>query len=140
MTGMNRSYGTKHYFSPCTSQLLPPNGRTLFANRSLRLFAYGFLSVVLALYLAKMGLKERQIGLLFTLTLIGDTVISLWITTHADRIGRRRMLMAGAALMILAGVSLALPRNFLMLVPVATIVEHPAWAAVSYQRGSENHL
>ncbi|MEW6218898.1 MAG: MFS transporter [Thermodesulfobacteriota bacterium] len=75
----------------------------LFATRILRLFAYGFLSVVLALYLAAIGLAEAGIGLLFSLTLAGDAVISLLITTRADRFGRRRMLLFGAALMALAG-------------------------------------
>jgi predicted MFS family arabinose efflux permease len=93
----------------------------LFATRSLRLFAYGFLSVVLALYLAEAGFEEAQIGLLFTLTLIGDTVISLWITTNADRFGRRRMLAAGALLMVLAGAVFALTRNYLLLIVAATI-------------------
>jgi hypothetical protein len=63
----------------------------LFSTRIIRLFCYGFLSVVLALYLAQIGLPEQQIGLLFTLTLVGDAGISLWLTTSADRIGRKRM-------------------------------------------------
>jgi len=67
--------------------------RILFVTRFTRLFAYGFLSVALVLYLAEAGLNEQKIGLLLTLTLVGDAVISLWITTSADRIGRRRMLM-----------------------------------------------
>jgi MFS family permease len=100
---------------------LPADGRLLFATRTLRLFAYGFLSVVLGLYLAELGLDEGRIGLLLTLTLIGDTAISLWITTHADRIGRKRMLIAGAALMILAGVAFALTRNYLLLILAATV-------------------
>jgi MFS family permease len=93
----------------------------LFTTRIARLFAYGFLSVVLVLYLAQVGLNEPQIGLLLTLTLIGDTLISLWITTHADRIGRRRMLVAGAALMIFAGILFALTRNFVILLITATL-------------------
>jgi MFS family permease len=56
-----------------------------------------------------------------TLTLVGDTVISLWITTNADRIGRKRMLLASAVLMILAGVLFALTRNYFLLVLAATI-------------------
>ncbi|NUM72863.1 MFS transporter, partial [candidate division KSB1 bacterium] len=68
----------------------------LFATRITRLFAYGFLSVVLALYLAQTGLSEGQIGVLFTLTLIGDAALSLWMTTSADRLGRQRMLLLGA--------------------------------------------
>jgi len=75
----------------------------------------------MAIYLAQLGLKEAQIGLLLTLTLLGDTAVSLWITTNADRIGRKRMLLAGAALMIFAGVLFALTRNFYLLLLAATI-------------------
>lgn len=102
-------------------QALPADGRRLFATRVIRLFAYGFLSVVIALYLAAASLSERQIGLLFTLTLLGDTLISLWITTNADRIGRRRMLLVGAGLMIFAGVLFAVTKNFYLLLLAATI-------------------
>jgi len=97
------------------------DGRVLFSTRILRLFAYGFLSVILALYLSQLGLSEVNIGLLLTLTLLGDTVISLWITTNADRIGRQRMLIAGAALMILAATIFATTRNFYLLLLAATI-------------------
>ncbi len=93
----------------------------LFAARFSRMFAYGFLSVALALYLAQIGLSEKKIGLLLTLTLLGDAAISLWITTAADRIGRRRMLLLGAALMVLAGVVFVLTKNFALLL-VAAIV------------------
>ena len=95
--------------------------RLLFATRTVRLFAYGLLSVVLVLYLAQIGLGEAQIGLLLTLTLVGDTVISLWITTSADRIGRRRMLMVSAGLMLLAGLLFAATTNFFWLLSAATI-------------------
>ena len=65
---------------------LTPDVRLLFATRCLRLFAYGFLSVVVVLYLAEVGLTEGQIGLLLMLTLLGDTAISLWITTRAGSV------------------------------------------------------
>ncbi len=93
----------------------------LFTTRIVRLFAYGFLSVVLVLYLNAAGFSTPQIGLLLTLTLIGDTLISLWITTRADRIGRKRMLLVGAGLMFGAGIVFALTRNYVFLVVVATI-------------------
>ncbi len=102
-------------------RILTVDGRLLFATRIARLFAYGFLSVVLVLYLAQLGLTEVQIGLLLTLTLAGDTLISLWITTTADRMGRRRMLVIGAALMVFAGVLFAITRNFVLLLVAATI-------------------
>ncbi|HEX8948564.1 MAG TPA: MFS transporter [Dissulfurispiraceae bacterium] len=101
--------------------LLNNDFRLLFITRSLRLFAYGFLSVVLMIYLSHLGLSGGKIGLLFTLTLVGDTVISLWITTTADRRGRRRMLLIGALLMIFAGVLFAVTDNFVLLLVAATI-------------------
>ncbi len=95
--------------------------RLLFITRIVRLFCYGFLSVVLALYLAQAGLNEKQIGLLFTLTLVGDAVISLWLTTSADRFGRRRTLLVGSLLMIGAGVVFLLTRDPLLLMAAAII-------------------
>ncbi len=103
------------------SMKMTPDIRLLFSTRMVRLFAYGFLSVVLVLYLAETGLGEGQIGLLLTLTLVGDTAISLWITTNADRLGRRRMLVAGSVLMIFAGSLFILTRNFYVLLLAAMI-------------------
>lgn len=97
------------------------DGQTLFATRVVRLFAYGFLSVILALYLAEAGLSEKEIGLVLALTLAGDTLISLWLTTSADRVGRRRVLVLGAALMVVAGAGFALTQSFWLLVITATI-------------------
>jgi len=51
--------------------------------------------VVLVFYLTELGFNTSQVGLLLTLTLIGDTIVSLFLTTRADRIGRRRMLLLG---------------------------------------------
>ena len=96
------------------------DGRLLFAARAARMFSYGFLSVILVLYLAELGFSEKRIGLLLTLTLVGDTVISLWITTRADRIGRKAMLVIGAALMTVAGLPFALSGSFLVLLAAAT--------------------
>src|SRR5512138_497673 len=93
----------------------------LFVTRILRMFAYGFLSVVLALYLSQIGFSEEAVGLLLTLTLVGDAGISLWMTTSADRIGRRRMLVWGAALMIVGGVAFVLTSNPIILMLAAII-------------------
>ena len=87
----------------------------------MRLFAYGALAVVLVVYLTSSGLSASQTGLLLTLTLVGDTAVSLYLTTHADRLGRRRMLIVGAILMVAAGVTFAWTRDFLLLVIAGTI-------------------
>jgi MFS family permease len=82
---------------------------------------YGALGVILVLYLAAAGLDAGQIGLLLTLTLVGDTLISLYLTTHADRIGRRRTLVLGALLMAAAGVVFAGSTGFVVLLVAATL-------------------
>jgi hypothetical protein len=65
------------------------------------------LSVVLVLYVAAVGLSDAAIGVLLGMTLLGDTAISLGITTRADRSGLKRMLIAGTGLMVLGGLAFA---------------------------------
>jgi len=100
---------------------LDRNGRLLFATRILRLFGYGFLAVVLVLYLAAIGLDAGPIGLILTLTLLGDTLISLWLTTHADRLGRRLVLIVGSLLMVAAAIVFASTDVFVILVIAGAI-------------------
>ncbi|MDH4334384.1 MAG: MFS transporter [Chloroflexota bacterium] len=97
------------------------DARLLFATRIARMFGYGLLSVVLVLYLVEIGLDAPAVGAILTLTLLGDAAISLWLTTHADRLGRRRILLTGAVLMLLAGVVFVLARDFWVLLLAATI-------------------
>ncbi len=97
------------------------DGRLIFATRAVRMFGYGLVSVVLVLYLAALGLSGALIGVLLTLTLLGDAAISLWLTTHADSVGRRRVLVAGALLMCLAGLGFAATAWLPVLVLAATV-------------------
>jgi MFS family permease len=101
--------------------VLGRDGRLLFATRMARLFGYGAVSVILVLYLVALGFDGVRVGLLLTLTLVGDAAISLWLTTRADAIGRRRVLLAGSALMLGAGVAFALSGDFWVLLIAATI-------------------
>ena len=97
------------------------DARLLFLARAIRMFGYGALGVILVLYLAAAGLDPGAIGILLTLTLVGDTVISLVLTTHADRIGRRRTLVVGAILMAAAGAVFAGSTGFAVLLVAATL-------------------
>jgi MFS family permease len=106
---------------PGALQDLPHDGLLLFLTRFVRLFSYGSLSVVLVFYLTGLGLSESQTGMLLTLTLLGDTAVSLCLTTQADRIGRRRMLIVGAILMAGAGLTFAFTGNLLLLIVAGTV-------------------
>jgi MFS family permease len=85
------------------------------------MFGYGFVSVILVLYLAALGLPDTQIGVLLTMTLLGDAAISLWLTTHADHVGRRRVLLVGSLLMAMAGIGFAASSWLPVLIVSATI-------------------
>ena len=106
---------------PMVLKVLTRDGWLLFVTRFARLFAYGSLSVILVFYLLGLGLTEVQSGLVLTLTLAGDVVVSLLLTTRADRIGRRRMLVIGAILMAAAGLAFASTRNLFFLILAGTI-------------------
>lgn len=100
---------------------LPPDGRILFSTRIIRMFAYGSLSVVLALYLVSAGFSKQEIGRLITWTLLGDVIVTLAISTTADRLGRRHMLLVGAGLMVMAGLVFALTKNPVLLIIAAFV-------------------
>ena len=100
---------------------LERDGWLLFATRFIRLFAYGSLSVVLVFYLTGIGSSAPEADTLMALTLVGDTVVSLYLSTRADRIGRRRTLLIGAALMAAAGIVFASTNTLWLLVLAGTV-------------------
>jgi MFS family permease len=106
---------------PMALKSLTRDGWLLFVTRFARLFAYGSLSVILVFYLVGLGLTAAQSGLVLTLTLAGDVVVSLLLTIRADRIGRRRVLGVGAILMAAAGLAFASTRNLFFLILAGTI-------------------
>jgi len=130
---------------PAALRTLTSDGRILFVTRFTRLFAYGSLSVILVFYLVSLGLSESQSGLVLTLTLAGDIAVSLCLTTRADRLGRRRMLLVGAILMALAGLAFALTSNLIYLIIAGTIgvispSGHEVGPFLSIEQASLSHL
>ena|SRR2546425_914585 len=108
-------------FIPSVLRTLSHDGWLLFVARFARFFAYGSLSVILVFYLVGLGLTEAQSGLVLALTLVGDVIVSLYLTTRADRNGRRRMLIVGSVLMTAAGLAFACTSNLLFLVKASSV-------------------
>ncbi|ORY44531.1 MFS general substrate transporter [Rhizoclosmatium globosum] len=67
-----------------------------------------------------LGLEDESIGAFLTVTLIGDSVVSLFVTGNADRMGRKFMLILGSVLMAGTGLAFALYPTF-RLVVIGTI-------------------
>lgn len=91
----------------------------LCAQRFVRLFAYGGSTLILASYLSAIGVADDRIGLFMTLTLIGDVVISFFLTLFADAMGRKAVLALGSALMAGSGVVFAMSGNYWVLLAAA---------------------
>jgi MFS family permease len=98
---------------------LSRDGWILFATCGVRSFAYGFLSVVLGLYLDAIGLTATTIGWIFTAALAGGAVMTILITAVADRLGRKMLLILGAILMAIAGGIFAVSNNPIFLTGAA---------------------
>jgi MFS family permease len=100
----------------------PVDGIITFLTRSLRMFNYGAITPVLFLYCKEIGLSELQTGVFISLILAGDLIVTLFLSTRADMIiGRRRTLVIGAALKILAGLTFAFTNEYWILVIAGTI-------------------
>ncbi|HXZ26622.1 MAG TPA: MFS transporter [Terriglobales bacterium] len=79
----------------------------------LRSLGVGLLSVVLGVYLARIGFSATKVGVTVAYGLAGGILATLLVTYRADRLGRRRTLVLLALLSAVGGLGLA----FLKTVP-----------------------
>jgi MFS family permease len=87
--------------------VLSRDGWLIFAAKAVRAFGFGWLSVVLALYLAKRGLSSAEIGAVFTATMVEDALLTMLLVAMATRIGPARVMLLAAPLIAIGGVVLA---------------------------------
>lgn len=87
----------------------------LIMSKSVRMFSYGFLAVMLVIFMQENGFTGDQIGSLLTLTLLGDAVISIFLASHADRWGRRSTLLIGSLFAISTSFIFATQSNYYLL-------------------------
>lgn len=92
------------------------DGKLILAARATRTFAYGFLSVLLGLYLEQAGFAPWQVGAVLTATLAGSALLTIAFSLIADRYGRRRLLRLSAAFMAAAGLAFALTNRYPLLI------------------------
>lgn len=95
---------------------ITPDGRRLLVARVLRTYAYGYLAVVLGVYLDRLGLDASRIGIVLTSAIAGSAVMTIGWSLFADRYGRRRTIATMAVLMAVGGLAFALTDRFAVLV------------------------
>ncbi len=106
-------------------RMLPPGaGRDaalLLETRSVRAFGDGVVSVILAVYLAALGLSDLRIGVVVTATLLGSAALTLGVGLRAHRLARRRLLGLVSMLMIATGLGFAAATEFWPVLVVAFV-------------------
>ncbi len=102
-------------------QWISQDGKLLLGARIVRTFSYGFLSVILAIYLNLIGFSDILIGLVLTATLVNSVFFNLFSSAYADKIGRRKTLIIYAGLMIISAVIFFVTDNYVALVIAALI-------------------
>jgi len=100
---------------------LSKDGKLVLAARVTRTFAYGFLSIVLAIYLKLIGFNDIVIGLVLASTLVNSVIFTLIASFYADKLGRRNMLVIYAALMSISGAIFLATEDYLALIAAALI-------------------
>jgi MFS family permease len=97
------------------------DARLLLATRALRGLADGAVSVLLPGYLTAIGFNPIRVGAIVFGTLLGSAALTLWVGLATDRLGRRRVLLAACALMLLTGIGFAATASFWPLFLVAVV-------------------
>lgn len=102
-------------------QWISIDGKLLLCARIVRTFAYGFLSVILAIYLKLIGFDDLLIGIILSATLINSVIFTLFASFYADRLGRRNVLLLYAIMMSISGAIFFITENPLALIIGALI-------------------
>lgn len=100
---------------------LTKDGKLLLTARMVRTFSYGFLSIILAIYLKQIGFDNILIGIILSVTLLNSVFFTLFASFYADRFGRRKILVIYAVLMSTAGTIFLLTDNYVALIIAALI-------------------
>src|SRR5215208_244025 len=102
-------------------QWISIDGKLLLCARIVRTFAYGFLSVILAIYLKLIGFDDILIGIILSVTLINSIIFTLFASFYADRIGRRNTLLLYTIMMSISGIIFFVTENPLALIIAALL-------------------
>jgi MFS family permease len=97
------------------------DARRVVLVRTLRGFADGFVSVLLADYLLSLGYSPLRVGVIVTGTLIGSAVLTLVVGLTGHRVGFRTLLLGASALMLATGLGFLAITAFVPLLLVAIV-------------------
>ena len=93
----------------------------VFVAKGVRTFCYGYLGILLPVYLGDLGLSAAGIGASVTLTLVGSAALTWAVRIPAERLGARTALVGLAALSGVAALLLLAARDPWLVVLAAML-------------------
>ena len=100
---------------------LPTDARRLLSGKGLRAFSDGLISIVLAVYLLRLGYSPFGVGAIVTSTLLGSALLTLVIGLFAHQFPGRKLLIGACLLMAATGTLFATLHDFWPLLIVAFV-------------------
>jgi MFS family permease len=100
---------------------VPPDTRRLLLGKGLRAFTDGLVSIVLPVYLLRLGYSAFGIGAIVTSTLLGSALLTLSIGLFAHRFPGRKLLLSACLLMAATGAAFATVHDFWPLLIIAFV-------------------
>jgi len=90
-------------------------------GKGLRAFTDGLVSIVLAVYLLRLGYSPFGVGAIVTSTLLGSALLTLLIGLFAHQFPGRKLLLGACVLMVATGTAFATVHDFWPLLIVAFV-------------------
>ena len=97
------------------------DARRVVLVRTLRGFADGYISVLLAHYLVSLGYSPLRVGVIVTGTLVGSATLTLLVGLSGHKFGFRTLLLGASVLMFATGLGFFAITAFLPLLAIAVV-------------------
>lgn len=95
---------------------LSDDGKIIFISRGLRSFAFGFISIIIGIYLKEIGIASFQIGLLLSAAILGGALFSILVGRFAVRYGIKQMFLLSSVVSLIGIVLYIFTNNYLLLI------------------------
>jgi MFS family permease len=95
------------------------DGKLIILSWGLRSFTQGAASIILALYLDKLGYSLVEIGAFLSAGVAGAACLTFLVSLVAERVGRRRLMVFFGVLISAAGLGMVFVDNLVLLIIIA---------------------
>ncbi len=85
------------------------NGKIILLAKTIRVFSYGFISIILPYYLKSLGYSATVVGIIVTIAVLSNAIFNIIVGKYGEIIGRNRTLRIFSIFMIFSSILLLIP-------------------------------